>query len=124
MFDYQIRDVRDAAILTSSYVAGTVIEASPEHNQLVILLAFTIGSLTSAEVKVEYSHDNSTYYQETASSVSGGTDTVSQVVHKVAASGNYQILVPVKARYIKISINGTGTATSSSAAMKAVLGTV
>jgi len=51
--------VRSAAILTGSYVAGSVIghdvskiDISRQANQLILLVDFTLGSLTSAEMLV------------------------------------------------------------------------
>ena len=126
--DYQVINVRSAAILTTSYVAGTVIgptNGNPSlYNQLVVYWDFTIGSLTSGELKVEFSHDGTTYRQETFSSVSGGTSTDTLGVHTVTASGNYRLMIPIKDNYIKISVKGTGTVTSSSATVTAVLGVV
>lgn len=122
--DYNKYDIRAAAILTTAYVAGTVIEAN-QQNQLVIYLDFTKGSLTTAELKVEFSPDNSDYYQETASSVTAGVDTNTLVEHQVSATaGKYRIAIPIKDRYIKISVKGTGTPTSSSAKVTAILGSV
>lgn len=121
--DYVKKSVRTAAILTGSYVAGTVVD-SHGFNQLVVLVAFTKGSLTTAEFKVEFSDNNSTYYQETSSSITGGTDTNTLLEHQISATGNYEIKIPIKARYIKISAKGTGTATSSSMTVDVVLGTV
>lgn len=117
--------VRAAAILTTSYVAGTVIGPSDpivnQYTQLIIYADFTIGSLTDAQIKVEFSNDGTTYYQETFSSVSAGTDTNTVGVHKLTATGKYRIAVPIADRYIKISAIGTGTTTSSSLAIEAVL---
>ena len=72
------KSLRSSAVLTGSYIATTVLGPQggstnidpAENNQLVLYIAFTIGSLTSAELKVEFSHDGTTYYQETATSVS------------------------------------------------------
>ena len=125
-----ILPVRSSAILTGSYVAGTVIggPSSPINvgmrNQLNLLVGFTIGSLTSAQIKVEYSHDGTTYYQETFESISGTTATLVNGEYSIAATGNYVISIPIKASYIKISSKGTGTATSSLLVIDAVVGTV
>lgn len=128
MSDYQVLNVRSATILTNSYVAGTVLgptNGNPSaYNQLVIYWGFTKGSLTSGELKVEFSHDGTTYYQETFSSVSGGTSTDTVGIHTQTATGNYRISIPIKDNYIKISVQGTGTVTSSSATVIAVLGNV
>lgn len=120
--------IRAAAILTGSYVAGT--DLSPTNgnpalrNQLQILAKLTIGSLTSADIKVEYSHDGSTWYQETFEDIAGGVSTLSGGVYRMTATGNYMISIPIKAPYIRISAIGNGTATGSSLQVDAVLGTV
>lgn len=126
--NYDFRNIRAAAILTNSYVAGTVLNYSngnpSNYNQLIIYVGFTIGSLTDGQIKVEFSHDGSTYYQETFSSISAGVSTESLASHKFTASGNYRIAVPIKDNYIKISAIGTGTVTSSSMTIDAAIGTV
>ena len=120
--DYIKKDVRAAAILTTSYVAGTVLENTQEYNQLVLYVDFTKGSLTSAELKVEFSPDNTNWYQETVSSVTGGVDSVTALVHQWAANAADRIMIPIKDRYIRVSVKGTGTVTSSSMAVSAILG--
>lgn len=124
--DYVPQAVRAAAILTNAYVAGTVLDYSNVNpalkNQLNLLVQFTKGSLTSASIKVEYSHDGSTYYQETFENISGATSTLSAGVYTMTASNNYVISLPIKFSYIKVSIIGTGTVTSSSATIDAVVG--
>lgn len=111
--DFIIKAVRASAILTDTYVAGTVIDTGTLFNQAVVLLSFTIGSLTTAEIKIEFSNDNSTFYQETNPAVSAGTTTETLAIHQIAATGNYRIPVPLLDRYIKISVKGTGTMTNS-----------
>lgn len=120
--DYVKKAVRAAAILTDSYVAGTVLDSTHEYNQLTLLVDFTKGSLTSLEVKVEFSPDNSAYYQETAQSVSSGTATETVLEHTFTATGKYRIPIQINDRYIKVSAKGTGTVTNSSAAIDAILG--
>ena len=120
----KLSTVRDSAILTTSYVAGTVIDTEGIRNQLIIYAALTLGSLTDAQLKVEYSRDGSTYYQETFSSTSSTTDTLSLGVHKMSASGNYRIALDVMDRYVKISAIGTGTTTGSLLAITANVGEV
>lgn len=198
MLDYFINDVRSSAILTTSYVAGTVTDEAQNQNQLIVLVDFTKGSLTSAELKVEFTnqrkytlaYDNQTanftvgatvyntnktasgeitadtdggtsgtltltnvrgtftdnegivdssggaalangtladasdYYQETASAVSGGTSTDSILEHTFTATGKYRLPIPLKDRFVRISVKGTGTTTSSLMAIKAVIGRV
>lgn len=117
--------VRESAILTDSYVAGTVIgpsEMTEKYDQLNVEVQFTKGSLTSAEVKLEFSHDGSTYFQETFQDISAGTSTDSLGEHSYSATGNYLIERPLKYRYVRISAKGTGTVTNSLMAIKVLLG--
>jgi len=128
--DYSVVTVRSAAVLTNSYVAGTVIGLSSDpasdhnelRNQLILLVDFTLGSLTTAEIKVEFSPDNSTWFQEVFGSISGGTETDTLGIHQIATTGLYRIPIQTKDRFIKVSAKGTGTVTNSSMAIKAIIG--
>ncbi len=122
--DYEFQSVRAAAVLTTSYVTGTVLEQKHDQNQLVLLVNFTIGSLTTAEIRVETSPDNTNFYQETFQSVSGGTATETRGEHTINATGLYRILIPIKDRYIRVSAKGTGTVTNSSMTIGAAVGEV
>lgn len=126
--DYKKVAVRSSAVLTNSYVAGTVIGPATgdkplvhQYTQLLLYVDFTIGSLTDAQIKVEFSDDGTTYYQETYSSVSTTTSTESLGVHKLTATGLYRIAIPITDKYIKVSSVGTGTVTSSLMAIDAIL---
>ncbi len=126
--NYMIHPIRSALILTNSYVAGTVLgptNGNPSaYNQLVVYWDFTIGSLTSGELKIEFSHDGTNYYQETFSAVAAGTSTDTSGVHTVTTTGKRRLSIPIKDNYIKISVIGTGTVTSSSCKVDAILGIV
>jgi hypothetical protein len=118
------KHIRTAAILTNSYVAGTVIDDADSYNQLFLDCYFTKGSLTNAIVKVEFSYDGTNYTQESFGAVSGGVETESLGTHLIDTTGNYSIAIPVVARYVKISAIGTGTVTDSSLKIDARLGMV
>lgn len=126
--DYISQLLRPSTVLTNSYVASTILgpdfysRGVENNNQLVIYFNFTIGSLTDAQIKVEFSPDGTTWYQESFSSISGATDTVSLGIHKFTATGGYRLAMPIKDRYIKISAVGTGTVTGSLLAIEAVIG--
>lgn len=137
---YVPRSVRSSAVLTNSYVAGTVLgvpivasniaDQVNEFNHLALQISFTIGSLTDARIKVEVSDDNVTFYQTIIGSVSGATNTISQMEFVLTATGNYLLNVNsenftgagFKTKYIKISAKGTGTVTNSLMAITAVVG--
>lgn len=128
MQDYMFWDVRASTVLTNSYVAGidlSYLNANPAlRNQLNILVNFTKGLLTSAEVKVEYSSDGIKFYQDTFESISAGVSTLSLGEYTFSSTGNYIISIPIKAAYIRISAKGTGTVTSSLLEIDAVLAVV
>lgn len=128
MQDYMFWDVRNSAILTNGYVAGTVLNytnANPAlRNQLNVLVNFTKGLLTTAEVKIEYSSDGVNFFQDTFESITGGTSTLSLGEYTISSTGNYIISIPIKAAYIRISAKGTGTVTSSLMEIDAILAVV
>lgn len=141
--EYQSLQIRASAILTNAYVAGTVLGAATndanqvktnDHieqiNHLSLECAFTIGSLTSVSIKVEFSEDNVTYYQLQSGTFATGIDTMTPAVFSLAATGNYLVDINkeffngggFKTRYIKVSSSGVGTVTSSALSINAVYG--
>jgi hypothetical protein len=133
--DYKpLGPIRAATILTTAYVpyvidsigTGVTDDADiPVYNQLIVYVAFTQGSLTSLNIKIETSPDNeTTWYQETARAITGGVSAESQLVHNYTASGNYIITIPIKYPNLRISVEGVGTVTGSSLALNVAVGTV
>ncbi len=118
----EIQTLRSAAILTTSYVAATVLDTALQ-NQVIFLISFTKGSLTTAEVKVEFSYDDITYFQETSRLISGSTSADTALEHSYNATGNFVLDLPIMYRYVKISAKGTGTVTNSSMTIYALVGT-
>ena len=116
------QEIRASAVLTDAYVATTKQEIV-DVNQLVLYVDFTIGSLTSAEMKIEFSNDDSSWFQE-ASQVSGGSGlfTLNPLVRKFDATGKKRIAIPVTDRYVRVSVKGTGTVTDSLMAIELQLG--
>lgn len=117
--------LRAAAAVTDSYVASSawLIEGA---NHLELLIAMTKASVTSFEFKLEFSDDNSNWYQETAESTSGGTVTVSLAEYTIVASGlgeTANAVIPldrIAHKFMRVSTKGTGTVTSTSVAITGV----
>lgn len=125
MSEYRKYPVRASAITTNAFVAGTVVDMTPEINQMVLYIDFTIGSLTSMEIKVEFSNNDSAYYQESyQSSVTTGVATIVPKSYTFTATGKYRLPIPVKDRFVKVSTNGTGTVTSSLVAIDLIVDAV
>ena len=124
--DYKsIGVIRTAAILTTSYVAATVIKDAQNYNQLILYFVYAKGSLDSFQIKLDFSDDGgTTLYQETFEGISSGTATESAGLHTFAPSGdqNFVLATAIKYPYIKVSAKGTGTVTSSSLQIRAALG--
>ena len=126
---YLYKSLRASAVLTGTYVAADVLGQQGvgtmsdvvSNNQLVLYVAFTLGNLTSAQIKVEFSDDGVTYYQESSESVSAGVSTVSLEARTLSATGNYRIPVSIADRYIRVSAKGTGDTTNSLMAIAATL---
>ena len=123
---YTAKSVRDAAILTTSYVAWTVLwldddNRAQELNQSVLYIDVTLWSLTSVEVKLEYSDDWVNYYQQTFIDISGWTATASLWEYTFTADWAYEIANPFKARNLRVSAKWTWTVTGSSCAIKWII---
>jgi hypothetical protein len=123
--DYKYGTARAAAILTNSYVAADTITEASGYNSLMLQLYFTIGSLTSCEIKIEKSMDGTNFTRVTNIATSGATNTLTLQENTFTATGNYEILLTnLKANFIKVSAKGTGTVTSSSLKIDYTLGVV
>lgn len=122
-FPTTVSTVRTSSVLTNGYVAGTTIDVTGK-NQLSLFLDFTIGSLTSMSLKVEFSPDGTTFFQETFDSISAGVNTESAGTRLFAATGTYTLNIPVMCKSVKVSAIGTGTVTNSLLAISALTGVV
>lgn len=124
MLNFINKPIRTAAILTTSYVAATILDQAGGYNELALYIYYTKGSLTSLEILIESSVDGTNYVPETNMSISSGTVTLNEAAFTTTEDGNLKITIPMSANFIKVSAKGTGTATSSSLAIDAFLHTV
>lgn len=118
-----IETIRSAAVLTTSYVAGTVLNLEG-CNQFQLLVAFTKGSSDGARIKAEYSDDGATYYQETYFSISGSDAIHAPVYHKLEATGDVVISLPVMAKWAKVSAVAITSGTSTSMKITSIKGNI
>lgn len=115
---FEEKVIRESAILTASYVASDVRWLDDnliltDKNQVVLLIDFTKWSLTTMEMKLDFSNNWVDFYQETSLDISSGTATVNLLEYTFNATGKYRVVLPIKDRYIKVSVKWTWTATSS-----------
>ncbi len=94
-----------------------------ERGDMIVLeCLYTEGSLTSLEIKVEFSYDGTNYGQEQNASTSGGTTTLTPNEFTTTTTGNFHVTIPKNgAGYMKVYAKGTGTTTNSSLAINAYL---
>lgn len=124
MTDYGYQIVRASSQPTASYVAGTVIEHVHLRNQLMLYVDVTIGTATSVSVKIEFSDDNTNWYQETAEVIDATTGIITHtaVERRWTANAAQRVAIPTLDKYIKISTKGTGTLTTTTVGIKAITG--
>lgn len=124
--------VRAAAILTSSYVGSSSIEM-PYSNQLLCYVDVTLGSLTTIEVKAQYSYNDSSWFDEAerqSSTVTAATGIDQAIgltypkIYQLNDTATLVIATPNLGRFMRMAIKGTGTTTSSSATIRCVAGGV
>lgn len=113
--------IRSVVTLTSSYVPGTVFSID-RKNTVGIEVIYTKGDETSASIKVEVSNDGgTTWIQQDAQSVSGGTVSESLAVHQFTATGNYALVInPVRSQLMKVSTLATGGTPTGTMALRVV----
>lgn len=109
--------IRAAAILTTVDVASDVVQTE-NSTQLIFYVDFTKGSLTSATLTFQFSHDGATWYQETSEKTTNGVATAFLKTHTLDTTGTYRYAVPCADFAVRILAKGTGTVTSSSLALR------
>jgi len=102
--------VRAAAILTTSEVAGTSFDLNEaKDSEATVQIDFTLGSLTNGIFRFFVSMDGSTFYTLMGPTGAAITQTL---------TANSSLAIPVQApgwKFMRVSVQGTGTVTSSSA---------
>ena len=119
---YKEAVVRASAILTSAYVAGSVINHKG-FNTLYLDCKYTKGNADGFDIKIEVSMDGTNYYVTQQALPSGGVtswfDDITEVRH--SASKDFRLEYQLIANYVKISVIGSGAnLTGSALAINAV----
>ena len=108
--------VRATAVLTTSYIASDALNIQGA-NQLQLLVSFTKGSSDGCRIKMEFSEDESVWYQESVANLLATNDAEhAALTRKVNDSANLLISVPISASFLRVSsqaiTSGTGTSLS------------
>ena len=79
--------IRDSVILTASYVATDHVEVGA-YWSLALDIAFTLGSVTSCEIKMQYSNDGGTTWKDVLEEGSPTTGVYSPVLRSITFTAN------------------------------------
>lgn len=101
---------RSAAILTTGEVAGNAFDLNNAYqSQVCVDFSFTLGSLTNVIVRFYASMDGTTY-----DPIYNGTTAITETL--TASGERCYVLPPLSGwKYFRVSVQGTGTVTSSTA---------
>lgn len=115
-----LETVREAAALTTSYVVSDGIYIEGADN-IGLLISFTKGSSNGCRLKVEFSWDETSWFQEPNYSTSGTDEIYQAITKKLEESMDIIISFPVGIKYIRISSialnSGAGTLLSIGAVL-------
>jgi hypothetical protein len=109
--------IRASAALTSSYVAGTVINVE-DFGMLVLLVRYTMGTGESSNavvLKVEFSTDGTSFYQQTDNEATVALRAYTFTA--VSSPGTYDafaVVLPVTGiSHVRVSAKETGVASNA-----------
>lgn len=109
-----LKSLSGSKALTIPNVASEVMNIQGA-NQVQLLIGFTKGNSAGCRLKIEFSEDQTTWYQESMVSAFPVENEVESklVMRRINETGNYVISIPVSASYLKVSAqaidSGDGT---------------
>ena len=115
--------IREAAILTQAYVASDIFNLQGA-NQLQLKVAFTLGSSSGAQIKVEFSDDKTNWFQESKYSVSGSDWVHTAQTRRRNASASLVINIPVISKWYRVSSLAVTDETGTSLAITGMVGNI
>jgi hypothetical protein len=100
----KLATIRASTVLTTDYVAGTVINHDGFHT-IILFCEFTIGTSAGYKLKIETSHDGITWFQEQQYAQAGGETTYAPNEHVITDTGNATInIYGIIAPRVRISV--------------------
>ena len=112
--------LRQSSALTIS-VAETEVMNIQGANQVQLLISFIKGDSEGCRLKIEYSEDRVTWYQESMVSEFPSLNSVthSMITRKIDDTGNYVLSIPVSSSYIKVSAQAISSGDNTLLSIKA-----
>ena len=115
--------IRAAAALTTSYVTSNSFNIQGA-NQLQLLVSFTKGDSDGCRLKIEFSEDGSSWYQESIVEYSSGDANHSPLARKIEDSANLVLSVPTSASFLRVSGQAITSGTSTSLSVLATIANI
>ena len=116
--------VRAAAVLTTSYVASDALNIQGA-NQLQLLVSFTKGGSDGCRLKIEFSEDQSVWYQESVADLLATNDAEhAPLVRKINDSANLIVSVPISASFLRVSGQAITSGTDTSLSILATIANI
>jgi hypothetical protein len=115
-----LKTLRESAVLTTSFVDSEIMNIQGA-NQVQLLVSFTKGDSTGCRMKLEFSEDRSTWYQESMTDESPSANDVEHtlIARKISDTGNYAISIPVSASYLRVSVQAIDSGDNTLLSVKA-----
>ena len=115
--------IRAAAALTTSYVTSNSFNIQGA-NQLQLLVSFTKGDSDGCRLKIEFSEDGSSWYQESIVEYSSGDANHSPLARKIEDSANLVLSVPTSSSFLRVSGQAITSGTSTSFSVLATIANI
>ena len=112
--------LRGSSALTTSFVETETMNIQGA-NQVQLLISFIRGDSEGCRLKIEYSEDRVTWYQESMVSEFPSLNEVEHgmITRKIEDAGNYVLSIPVSSSYIKVSAQAINSGDSTLLSIKA-----
>lgn len=116
--------VREATPLATSYTASDNFNVQGA-NQLQLMVSFVKGESGGCRLKIEFSEDESTWYQESIiSEYSSGDVKHKPITRGIDDSGNVLLSLPISASYFRISSQALTSGTNTSLSILATIANI
>jgi hypothetical protein len=107
MTDRFYRNTKFSKTLSGTYQTEGYVEVQ-ERGKLALLIDYTKGNEDTLRIKIEFSDDGNTWFQETAETIAAGVATVTQIERELTGSQKSRMLFNISAEYFRVWVKGTG----------------
>jgi len=116
--------VREASELTTDYAESSSLNIQGA-NQLQLLVSFTKGDSEGCRLRIEFSEDESEWYQESTYNLSENIYAIHTPAYReIQSSANIVISVPISATFFRVSAKAMVSFTSTSLSIMATIANI